>query len=115
MSVNQLIAKALSTESEDEAIACLRMARRRGDKVTSTAVDPVTIEGRTIQQWRDLCYSFNASLKVRSEDLKRARDCNTILAARVKRLEQSKNNSPLLHLVIACGSMITIVLLALAL
>ena len=29
MSVNQLIEKALSTSSEEEAIACLRMARKR--------------------------------------------------------------------------------------
>ncbi len=28
--VNQLLAKAMSTSSEDEAIACLRMARKQG-------------------------------------------------------------------------------------
>ena len=36
MSVNQLLEKALSTSSEEEAIACLRMARKR--KVGSTDV-----------------------------------------------------------------------------
>ena len=33
---NQLIAKALSTASEDEAIACLRMARKRGAKMSDS-------------------------------------------------------------------------------
>jgi len=33
MSASQLIAKALSTTSEDEAIACLRMARKKGEKI----------------------------------------------------------------------------------
>lgn len=31
--VNQLLAKAMSTVSEDEAIACLRMARKKGNTV----------------------------------------------------------------------------------
>lgn len=33
MSANQLLSKALSTESEDEAIACLKMARKKGLKL----------------------------------------------------------------------------------
>jgi len=37
MSANQLIAKALSTASEDEAIACLRMARKKGMNIEGTA------------------------------------------------------------------------------
>lgn len=37
MSTNQLIAKALSTTSEDEAIACLRMARKKGATIETTA------------------------------------------------------------------------------
>lgn len=35
MSANQLIEKALSTTSEDEAIACLKMARKKGLKLTT--------------------------------------------------------------------------------
>ncbi len=37
--VQQLIAKALSTNSEEEAIACLRIARKQSDK-TFTAQQP---------------------------------------------------------------------------
>ena len=33
MSANQLLSKALSTESEDEAISCLKMARKKGLKL----------------------------------------------------------------------------------
>ena len=33
MSANQILSKALSTESEDEAIACLKMARKKGLKL----------------------------------------------------------------------------------
>lgn len=36
MSANQLLSKALSTDSEDEAIACLKMARKKGLKLEST-------------------------------------------------------------------------------
>lgn len=32
MSANKLLSKALSTDSEDEAIACLKMARKKGLK-----------------------------------------------------------------------------------
>lgn len=33
MTANQILSKALSTESEDEAIACLKMARKKGLKL----------------------------------------------------------------------------------
>ena len=33
MSANQLLSKALSTDSEDEAISCLKMARKKGLKI----------------------------------------------------------------------------------
>jgi hypothetical protein len=33
MSANQLLSKALSTDSEDEAIACLKMVRKKGLKL----------------------------------------------------------------------------------
>lgn len=37
MSANQLMSKALSTTSEDEAVACLKMARKKGLKIETTA------------------------------------------------------------------------------
>lgn len=35
--VNQLLAKALSTTSEDEAMACLRMARKKGGRLEDSS------------------------------------------------------------------------------
>ena len=49
MSANQLIAKALSTESEDEAVACLKMARKKGLKI-----DGSTITSEVEQEWAKL-------------------------------------------------------------
>lgn len=48
MSADQLIAKALSTTSEDEAIACLVMARKKGLKIG------VTIDQSRDEQWAQL-------------------------------------------------------------
>lgn len=58
MSADQLIAKALSTTSEEEAIACLVMARKKGFKLGSSAYDIHTIESRT-DQLRNLLDMYN--------------------------------------------------------
>jgi hypothetical protein len=57
MSADQLLAKALSTDSEDEAIACLRMARKKGFKL-GTSNGGHTVESRT-QQLRDMIDRYN--------------------------------------------------------
>ena len=44
--VNQLLAKAMSTASEDEAIACLRMARKKGK-----TADPV--DTKDAEYWKN--------------------------------------------------------------
>jgi hypothetical protein len=44
MSANQLMSKALSTDSEDEAIACLVMARKKGLKLGVTAAGKNTTD-----------------------------------------------------------------------
>ena len=49
MSADQLLSKALSTDSEDEAIACLVMARKKGLKLGSSADGKHTVESRTKQ------------------------------------------------------------------
>lgn len=54
---DQLILKALSTSSEEEAIACLLMARKRGAKTfTLTPTQNADIEQlkKACQAWRDL-------------------------------------------------------------
>jgi hypothetical protein len=53
MSANQLLTKALSTTSEDEAIACLKMARKKGLKIevaSSNNAFSSTVE----KEWADL-------------------------------------------------------------
>lgn len=53
MSANQLMAKALSTTSEDEAISCLKMARKKGLKIAESAsfnVLPIEVE----KEWAQL-------------------------------------------------------------
>ncbi len=49
MSADQLIAKALSTDSEDEAIACLVMARKKGLKLGVSADGKHTVKSSTKQ------------------------------------------------------------------
>lgn len=48
--IEQLIAKALSTSSEEEAISCLRMARKQGN---STTTEVNTYNGKTARYWYD--------------------------------------------------------------
>lgn len=45
--IEQLLAKAMSTDSEDEAIACLRMARKQGKSFEPTG----SYKGKTAQEW----------------------------------------------------------------
>jgi hypothetical protein len=51
MSADQILSKALSTDSEDEAIACLKMARKKGLKLDSSSESngKHTVESRTNQ------------------------------------------------------------------
>ncbi len=58
---DQLIAKAMSTTSEDEAIACLRMARKKGGKVTQsfeTKVEDTTYNGHTAKYWYEKAATY---------------------------------------------------------
>jgi hypothetical protein len=58
MSADQLIAKALSTTSEEEAIACLVMARKKGLKLVSSSDGKHTVESRT-KQLQNLLDMYN--------------------------------------------------------
>jgi len=72
MSADQLISKALSTDSEDEAIACLVMARKKGLKLGSSADGKHTVESRTIQL-RNLWDMYNM-LRNDNRELKKELD-----------------------------------------
>ena len=59
MSINQLLAKALSTTSEDEAMTCLRMARKRGGKLEDSSA-PAEYNGHDAKYWYELYHQANA-------------------------------------------------------
>jgi hypothetical protein len=68
MSANQLIGKALSTTSEDEAIACLRMARKKGLKIDAAKVAKVDQArdeewARLVTQAREESYKYYRMLQ----------------------------------------------------
>lgn len=50
MSANQLMTKALSTTSEDEAIACLKMARKKGLKIEGST----SVTNGEAEEWAQL-------------------------------------------------------------
>lgn len=68
MSINQLLAKALSTTSEDEAMACLRMARKRGGKLEDSSA-PVEYNGHDAKYWYDKAYKWYHQAKAQSDGL----------------------------------------------
>ena len=64
---DMLIAKALSTTSEDEAIACLRMARKQGDTATTTTTS------KSADEWEALARKYHKIAYDNQEDLKRTK------------------------------------------
>jgi len=69
MSADQLIAKALSTTSEEEAIACLVMARKKGLKLGSSGSSQGghTVESRTAELRRVIDMYNNLVEKYKSD------------------------------------------------
>ncbi len=69
--VNQLLAKALSTTSEEEAMSCLRMARKKTstfDSPVSTST-PTEYRGHDAKYWYDKASYYYTELKYnRSEE-----------------------------------------------
>ena len=67
MSINQLLAKALSTTSEDEAMACLRMARKKGGQLNDS---PNSVyNGHDAKYWYDKAYKWYHEAKKYSDGL----------------------------------------------
>lgn len=60
----QLLAKAMSTSSEDEAIACLRMARKKGASAYSGAsTTNSTYNGHDAKYWYDKAAAWYGEAK----------------------------------------------------
>ena len=66
--INQLLAKALSTTSEDEAMACLRMARKKGGRLEDSSV-PSEYNGHSAKYWYDKAYKWYHEAKKLSDGL----------------------------------------------
>ena len=82
--VDQLLAKALSTTSEDEAIACLRMARKQpGVEKTTTKQADANIDwyAKAEQYYKlakDLQYSLNRSKGAHEQTYKQMTEFNSM-------------------------------------
>lgn len=59
--INQLLAKAMSTASEDEAMSCLRMARKKGK--TLDAEVGSDYNGHDAKYWYEKAASFYTTIK----------------------------------------------------
>jgi hypothetical protein len=66
--INQLLAKALSTTSEDEAMACLRMARKKGGRLENSSV-PAEHNGHDAKYWYEKAAMYYTKAKEKSEGL----------------------------------------------
>ena len=77
--VNQLLSKAMSTTSEDEAIACLRMARKKaGGKFTRLDETPNT-DAASIKHWeRQAKEYYNLWYSVKDQHRRAVEYINTI-------------------------------------
>jgi hypothetical protein len=66
MDVNQILAKAMSTSSEEEAIACLRMARKRGGQISGQAD---THNQHGAKHWYEKARDYYTIAKKRTEEV----------------------------------------------
>ena len=99
MSVEQLIAKALSTTSEDEAIACLRMARKRGGKLES-ATQKDLVDGKNAEYWHKIAVHWYKKYKEDANNTLDAIHNNTRLRSKIRELEGKLENSKILNYLI---------------
>lgn len=65
--MSQLLAKALSTSSEEEAIACLRMACKRNEKIEGSAL----YRGNSAEYWFNKAYAQYISAKTSYSKIER--------------------------------------------
>jgi hypothetical protein len=102
MSANQLIAKALSTASEEEAIACLRMARKKSLKMNGSIPEEVSEDRQKlinlINKYNELARSYNALMEMRNEYRQQYVDSRALLDKTKSDLESTKTRVVILGL-----------------
>ena len=65
--INQLLAKALSTTSEDEAMSCLRMARKKGGRLEDSGSSEYN--GHDAKYWYEKAALYYTKAKEKSDGL----------------------------------------------
>lgn len=65
--INQLLAKALSTTSEEEAMSCLRMARKKGGRLDDSS--SADYNGHDARYWYDKAALYYTKAKEKSDGL----------------------------------------------
>lgn len=65
--INQLLAKALSTTSEEEAMSCLRMARKKGGRLEDSGSSDYN--GHGAKYWYDKAATYYAKVKENADGL----------------------------------------------
>lgn len=68
MSVNQLLAKAMSTSSEEEAMSCLRMARKRGTVFEQASTSSSDYKGHDARYWYSKAEQYYDIAKKKQND-----------------------------------------------
>lgn len=63
--INQLLSKAMSTTSDDEAIACLKMARKKGNVLDVGVAS--THNGHTAEYWYQKAATYYEAAKSKQE------------------------------------------------
>jgi len=80
MNINQLINKALSTASEEEAMSCLRMARKRGVMLDSS--DTISAyKGYSAKHWHDLALNYSKAYNTLKQDTPSPVELNELIQA----------------------------------
>lgn len=65
--VNQLLAKAMSTSSEEEAMSCLRMARKKSNTFDSGVSTSSEFNGHTAEYWYNKAVTYYNAAKKKQE------------------------------------------------
>jgi len=65
--VNQLLAKAMSTSSEEEAMSCLRMARKKGNTFDDEVSTSSEFKGQTAEYWYNKAVTYYNFAKKKQE------------------------------------------------
>jgi hypothetical protein len=84
MSANQLLSKALSTDSEDEAIACLKMVRKKGLKLEED-----TSKGYYERKLKD----HNITVSMLEGDIRESLRLNTLQRKEIYHLEDKLHHT----------------------